>query len=166
MLGYSHEAFLGKRLWEIGAFRDMEASKAAFLELQGKGYIRYEDLPLETRDRGQIDVEFVSNVYLVNHKKVIQCNIRDITQRRRIEEERRRLTDDLQDALAKIKRLRGLLPICASCKKIRDDKGYWNQLETYIQDHSEAEFSHGFCPECMKKLYGVSLDEDTDSKKQ
>jgi PAS domain S-box-containing protein len=166
MLGYSHEAFLGKRLWEIGAFRDMEASKAAFLELQGKGYIRYEDLPLETRDRGQIDVEFVSNVYLVNHKKVIQCNIRDITQRRRIEEERRRLTDDLQDALAKIKRLRGLLPICASCKKIRDDKGYWNQLETYIQDHSEAEFSHGFCPECMKKLYGVFLDEDTDSKKQ
>jgi PAS domain S-box-containing protein len=166
MLGYSHEAFLGKRLWEIGAFRDVEASKAAFLELQSKGYIRYEDLPLETRDRGRIDVEFVSNVYLVNHKKVIQCNIRDITQRKRIEEERRRLIYDIQDALTKIKRLRGLLPICASCKKIRDDKGYWNQLETYIQEHSEAEFSHGFCPECMKKLYGVVLEEDTDSKKQ
>jgi len=166
MLGYSHEALLGKRLWEIGAFRDIEASKAAFLELQSKGYVRYEDLPLETRDGGHIDVEFVSNVYLVNHKKVIQCNIRDITQRRRIEEERRRLTYDLQDALTKIKRLRGLLPICASCKKIRDDKGYWNELETYIQEHSEAEFSHGFCPECMKKLYGVVLEEDTDSKKQ
>jgi PAS domain S-box-containing protein len=166
MLGYPHEALLGKRLWEIGAFRDIEASKAAFLELQSKGYVRYEDLPLETRDGGHIDVEFVSNVYLVNHRKVIQCNIRDITQRRRIEEERRRLTYDLQDALTKIKRLRGLLPICASCKKIRDDKGYWNQLETYIQEHSEAEFSHGFCPECMKKLYGVVLEEDTDSKKQ
>jgi len=111
-------------------------------------------------------VEFVSNVYLVDHKKVIQCNIRDITQRKRIEEERRKLTNDLQDALAKIKRLRGLLPICASCKKIRDDKGYWNQLETYIQEHSEAEFSHGFCPECMKNLYGVILEQDTDSKKQ
>jgi PAS domain S-box-containing protein len=166
MLGYPHEALLGKRLWEIGAFRDIEASKAAFLELQSEGYVRYEDLPLETRDGGHIDVEFVSNVYLVNHRKVIQCNIRDITQRRRIEEERRRLTYDLQDALTKIKRLRGLLPICASCKKIRDDKGYWNQLETYIQEHSEAEFSHGFCPECMKKLYGVVLEEDTDSKKQ
>jgi PAS domain S-box-containing protein len=164
MLGYPHEALLGKRLWEIGAFRDIEASRAAFLELQKKGYVRYEDLPLETRDGGHIDVEFVSNVYLVNHRKVIQCNIRDITQRRRIEEERRRLTYDLQDALTKIKRLRGLLPICASCKKIRDDKGYWNQLETYIQEHSEAEFSHGFCPECMKKLYGVVLEEDTDSK--
>jgi PAS domain S-box-containing protein len=166
MLGYSHETFLGKRLWEIGAFRDREASKTAFSELQSKGYVRYEDLPLETREGGQIDVEFVSNVYLVNHQKVIQCNIRDITQRRRIEEERRRLTYDLQDALTKIKRLQGLLPICASCKKIRDDQGYWNQLETYIQDHSEAEFSHGFCPECMKKLYGVVLEEETDPKKQ
>jgi PAS domain S-box-containing protein len=166
MLGYSHETFLGKRLWEIGAFQDIEASKAAFSELQNKGYVRYEDLPLETREGGHIDVEFVSNAYLVNHKKVIQCNIRDITQRRRIEEERRRLTHDLRDALTKIKKLQGLLPICASCKKIRDDKGYWNQLETYIQDHSEAEFSHGFCPECMKKLYGVVLEEDTDSKKQ
>jgi PAS domain S-box-containing protein len=165
MLGYSHEAFLGKRLWEIGAFQDIEASKAAFSELQNKGYVRYEDLPLETIEGEHIDVEFVSNAYLVNHKKVIQCNIRDITQRRRVEEERRKLTNDLRDALTKIKKLQGLLPICASCKKIRDDKGYWNQLETYIQDHSEAEFSHGFCPECMKKLYGVVLEADTDSKK-
>jgi hypothetical protein len=49
--------------------------------------------------------------------------------------------------------LRGLLPICASCKKIRDDKGYWNQMETYIEAHSEADFSHGVCPECMERLY-------------
>jgi len=166
MLGYPHEALLGKRLWEIGAFRDIEASKAAFLELQSKGYVRYEDLPLETRDERHIDVEFVSNVYSVNHKRVIQCNIRDITRRKRIEEERRKLTLDLQDALAKIKRLRGLLPICASCKKIRDDKGYWNELEAYISDHSEAEITHGFCPDCLKNLYGVVLEEDTDSKKQ
>ena len=60
----------------------------------------------------------------------------------------------VQDALAKIKTLRGMLPICASCKKIRDDKGYWNQIENFILDHSEAEFSHGLCPECMDKLYG------------
>jgi PAS domain S-box-containing protein len=166
MLGYSHEAFLGKRLWEIGAFRDIEASKAAFLELQSKGYVRYEDLPLETRDERHIDVEFVSNVYSVDHKRVIQCNIRDITLRKRIEEERRKLTYDLQDALTKIKRLTGLLPICASCKKIRDDKGYWNELEAYISEHSEAEITHGFCPDCLKNLYGVVLEEDTDSKKQ
>jgi len=85
MLGYAREEFLGKKLWEIGGFEDVEASKVAFLELQGKGYIRYEDLPLETRDGRRINVEFVSNVYSVNHAKVIQCNIRDITERRRAE---------------------------------------------------------------------------------
>ena len=86
MLGYTREDFLGKKLWEIGSFKDIERSKAVFSELQSKGYIRYEDLPLETREGRRIDVEFVSNVYSVNHKKVIQCNIRDITERRRAEE--------------------------------------------------------------------------------
>ena len=166
MLGYSHKDLMGRKLWEIGAFQDIEASKVAFLELQRKGYVRYEDLPLETRDERQVDVEFISNVYFVNHKRVIQCNIRDITLRKRIEDERRKLLHDLQDALTKIKRLRGLLPICASCKKIRDDKGYWNELEAYILEHSEAEITHGICPDCMKKLYGAVLEEDFDSKKQ
>ena len=64
-----------------------------------------------------------------------------------------RTLDKLKEALANIKTLRGLLPICASCKKIRDDKGYWNRLETYIHDHSEADFTHGICPECSAKLY-------------
>ncbi len=61
--------------------------------------------------------------------------------------------EELQDALANVKILSGLLPICSSCKKIRDDKGYWNQIESYIKEHSEAEFSHGICPDCAKKLY-------------
>jgi len=61
--------------------------------------------------------------------------------------------ETLRDALNRVKLLSGLLPICASCKKIRDDKGYWSQIESYIREHSEAEFSHGICPECAKKLY-------------
>ena len=61
--------------------------------------------------------------------------------------------NELQEALSEIKTLSGLLPICASCKKIRDDKGYWNQIEAYIRDRSEAEFSHSICPECAKHLY-------------
>ncbi len=85
MLGYSHEELLGKKLWDIGFFKDIVASKAAFLDLQTKGYVRYEDLPFETKDGRSIDVEFVSNVYLVNHNKIIQCNIRDITERRQAE---------------------------------------------------------------------------------
>ena len=120
MLGYSHEEFLGKKLWEIGPFKNMEASKAAFLELQGKGYVRYKDLPLETKDGRPIAVEFVSNVYLVNHHKVIQCNIRDITERKLIAEalqqahnelERRveERTVELRTALSEIKTMKDQL---------------------------------------------------------
>ncbi len=96
MLGYSHEDFLGKKLWEIGAFKDIEASKAAFLELQSKGYVRYNDLPLETKDGRPMAVEFVSNVYLVNHHKVIQCNIRDITERKRLGEALQKAHNELE----------------------------------------------------------------------
>ena len=59
----------------------------------------------------------------------------------------------LQEALSKVRQLSGMLPICASCKKVRDDRGYWTQIEAYISDHSEAEFSHGICPDCGDKLY-------------
>jgi len=78
---------------------------------------------------------------------------KEIELRKKTEEEREKLIKDLTEALAKVKTLSGLLPICASCKKIRDDKGYWKQIEEYIRDHSEAEFSHSICPECAKKLY-------------
>jgi diguanylate cyclase (GGDEF)-like protein/PAS domain S-box-containing protein len=86
LLGYNKETFVGKKLWEIGAFKDAEASKKAFAELQTKEYIRYENLPLETSDGREIAVEFVSNVYSVDNKRVIQCNIRDITERKKMEE--------------------------------------------------------------------------------
>jgi len=96
MLGYSHEDFLGKKLWEIGAFKDVEASKVNFGELQNKGYVRYDDLPLETKDGRSIAVEFVSNVYRVNHHKVIQCNIRDITARKLLGEALQKAHDEME----------------------------------------------------------------------
>lgn len=77
----------------------------------------------------------------------------EIAERRRAEEQREKLIAELREALAKVKTLSGLLPICASCKKIRDDQGYWHQVEVYVRDHSEADFSHGICPDCQKKLY-------------
>jgi PAS domain S-box-containing protein len=83
----------------------------------------------------------------------------DITERRQAEHEQQRLIHELQEALANVKTLRGLLPICASCKKIRDDHGYWNQIETYIMTHSEADFTHGICPDCTKRLYGDLYDD-------
>ncbi len=78
---------------------------------------------------------------------------RDITQRKQIEAEREMLIIDHMEALSKIKTLSGMLPICASCKRIRDDDGYWNQIESYIRDHSDAEFSHSICPECAQRIY-------------
>jgi PAS domain S-box-containing protein len=85
MLGYTHADFVGKKLWEIGPFKDIPAARSAFRELQQKGVIRYEDLPLETKDGRRISVEFVSNVYNVDGMRVAQCNIRDITERVRAE---------------------------------------------------------------------------------
>jgi two-component system sensor histidine kinase VicK len=86
---------------------------------------------------------------------------RDITQRKELEQEREQLIIDHMDALSQIKTLSGMLPICASCKRIRDDKGYWNQIEAYIQEHSEAEFSHGICPECAGKIYPKYYRDET-----
>jgi diguanylate cyclase (GGDEF)-like protein/PAS domain S-box-containing protein len=86
MLGYSREEFVEKKLWEVGAFKDIEASQEAFEALQKNEYIRYEDLPLRAKSGTLIDVEFVSNVYLVGGEKVIQCNIRDITERKQAQD--------------------------------------------------------------------------------
>src|ERR1051325_3631908 len=90
LLGYRHEDLLGKELWEIGLLKDEEASRAAFQELQEDGFIRYEDLPLQTNTGVRREVEFVSNLYQENGHKVIQCNIRDITERKHVEEIGRR----------------------------------------------------------------------------
>jgi hypothetical protein len=72
---------------------------------------------------------------------------------RQLKAREKHLKQRVDEAVAKIKVLSGFLPICASCKKIRDDQGYWNQIEAYIQDHSEAEFTHGLCPDCIRRLY-------------
>ncbi len=97
MLGYSRDEFMGKELWEIGLFRDKQASQAAYSELQEKGYIRYDHLPLETKDGKQAEVEFVSNVYQVDHRPIAQCNIRDIGERSRLERKMHEQAEALAD---------------------------------------------------------------------
>ena len=77
----------------------------------------------------------------------------DVTERKEAELENQHLLVELQEALDNVNVLSGLLPICESCKKIRDDRGYWNQIESYIRDHSDAEFSHSICPDCAAEIY-------------
>jgi PAS domain S-box-containing protein len=97
LLGYSQQAFLGKELWEIGLFSERSENEAAFRELQEQGYIRYDHLPLQTKDGRRTEVEFVSNVYRVDHRAVAQCNIRDISERSRMERRLREQTEALAD---------------------------------------------------------------------
>ena len=80
-------------------------------------------------------------------------------ERKKLENEKHQLIEELQEALAKVKTLSGMLPICSSCKQIRDDKGYWNQVDTYIHEHADVEFSHALCPDCAKKLYPDYYDK-------
>lgn len=141
---------LGNRQWNIPKLREL-------LE---------EILPQSTEFRDfEVEHYFQSigqRIMILNARRLIRpydkgpqilLAIEDVTDRHQAERERDRLIKELQDALAKIKTLSGLLPICASCKKIRDDKGYWTQIETYIRNHSEAEFSHSICPDCAEKVY-------------
>ncbi|MCG2769935.1 MAG: response regulator [Anaerolineae bacterium] len=86
--------------------------------------------------------------------------IEQVLHQHNLTEERERLIVELQKALAAVKVLAGLIPICASCKKIRTDEGYWEAIEVYIRDHSEADFTHSICPECVEKLYGDVLESE------
>ena len=97
-------------------------------------------------------VEVYSGPITLNGSNYLYSIIHDISERRKAEDEKERLILELRDALGRIKTLSGLLPICASCKKIRDDHGYWTQIESYIEERSDAEFTHGICPECKEKF--------------
>jgi len=97
-------------------------------------------------------------------KRSCLASVRDITERKKAEEERKKVILQLQNALEKVKTLSGLLPICSFCKKVRDDDGYWRQIESYIEAHSEAEFSHSMCQECARKHYPELYDGKSEEK--
>lgn len=111
----------------------------------------YEDLEIKVHER---------TAELFNANEALK---KEIEQRALAEKEREELITDLREALTKVRTLSGLLPICASCKKIRDDSGYWNRIEDYISKHSEAEFTHGLCPECARRLYPEFWGPETAS---
>ncbi|MBC8412937.1 MAG: response regulator [Nitrospira sp.] len=97
-----------------------------------------------------------------NYLKLLPLTVDNVLKRKSAEDSREQLIHDLQKALKNVKQLSGMLPICSGCKKIRDDQGYWKQLEDYISSHSEAEFTHGLCGDCMERIYGAYLKKDPD----
>ena len=155
-LGYTDNEMMGMNFRQ---FMDDENASKVF-EVYSRVFLTGEsikgvDWELRSKEIGTIPVE--SSISLIRNTQGNPIGfrgiIRDITERKRAEEAREKLILELQQALSEVKTLSGMLPICASCKKIRNDKGYWEQIESYIGERSEAEFSHGICPDCIKKLY-------------
>jgi PAS domain S-box-containing protein len=116
------------------------------------------ELLARRKDGTLFAMEFSSVIFHDPAGNTRTCLIfRDISGRKAADDERERLIHDLQEALAHVKTLSGLLPICASCRKIRDSEGHWHHLETYIRKHTEADFTHGICPDCRRVLYPESF---------
>ena len=156
LIGYSRDELLTMRISDVEAIERQEETAQRIKRIMEIGGARFETCH-RCKDSKIIDVEVSVNYAKIGNERLFVF-LRDITERKRIEGERDKLIHELQDALANIKTLRGLLPICSYCKNIRDDKGYWNRIESYIQDHSGAEFTHGMCPECLKKHYPDLVD--------
>jgi PAS domain S-box-containing protein len=152
--GYAKEEIEGKKSWtEFVVENDLERLKGyhRLRRADPNAAPKYHEFGFVDRRRSVKHV-YVTAAMLPGSRKGV-ASFLDITEHKRMEEERERLIKELQNAVSEIKTLGGMLPICGSCKKIRDDKGYWNQIENYIRDHSEADFSHSICPDCAKKLY-------------
>jgi PAS domain S-box-containing protein len=152
-LGYSRDEFRSMLprdiMDELLAHSEFSRIEA---ELSSQGQVVFETTEV-AKNGTRIPVE-VSACTLKRGKKNMWIAIsRDISERKRVEKDKENLILELQKTLLEVKTLRGILPICSSCKKIRDDKGYWNQVEVYVRDHTEATFSHSICPECAKRLY-------------
>lgn len=161
-VGKTLDEIIGRKIWDV--FEKDEADKR-FATVK-KVFAEGKTEEIEVR----VPLPSGDTYYLTTAKPILDesgavetviCTSKNITKRKLAEIALEKERDNLLKALMEIKTLSGLLPICATCKKIRDDKGYWNQIESYISAHSKAEFSHGICPECANKLYSeLNIDPD------
>jgi len=147
LLNLNTSSSIGKKIEELAS------DWPQFLEACSQAENESQEITLESESPLHLDLRIrpLTDAKGQNRGKLI--TLRDITTRKQLESEREELIQELQEALAHVKNLSGLLPICASCKKIRDDEGDWHQVEVYVRNHSEVEFSHGICPECIQTLY-------------
>jgi len=169
--GYQKEDFDSRRLkWsDIILPEDLKKAKSKFIKAYKTNHQYRREYRIRNRQgeimwihsKGQI---ILNQTGAIDHIAGVFFNVTKLKEaqekRKQAEREREKVIHELKDALAQVKTLKGLLPICSHCKKIRDDEGYWQQIEEYIHDRSEAEFSHGICPDCFKKHYADFFDDD------
>lgn len=163
-LGYKKEEVIGRPVFDIYAPESAEYAKSTIFPLFVKtGSIIGEELKVLRKDGSTIEVSLNVSAIRDANGKIIQGRsiLRDISKQKQLRDERENLIQHLQDALQEIKVLRGILPICSFCKRVRDDQGYWERVDIYLQKHSLADISHGICPECTKIHYPeVKIKED------
>jgi PAS domain S-box-containing protein len=150
--GFSPDEFIGKHVNELNAHPSF-AQGVIIPAIKATGRWNGE-LMVVHKDGREFPIWLSASMVMGERDQPVAMVgvIKDMTRRKEAEKERDALIAELQDALSKIKTLSGLLPICAWCKKIHDDKGYWKKVETYVEEHSDASFTHGICPECLKKV--------------
>jgi len=156
MLGYTLEEMSTLHVWDWEYLYPKERVWEMLRTVNSSG--DHFETQHRRKDGSVYDVEISTNGAVIGGKKYVFCVCRDVTERKQAEREREALIRRLQDALAEVKLLRGMVPICSYCKRVRDDKGYWEQVEVYIERQSGAGVTHGICPECLKK-YFPDLDE-------
>lgn len=163
--GWDGNEALGRSLSDVLALTDgaEQPGKDPFTRVKERGgFIEWTSQTwLRSKSGGRTPVDYTAAP--IRHPDGTLTGVvvvfRDITARQQAEEERERLISELQESLAKVKQLSGLIPICASCKKIREDRNYWTAVEAYVASHSEAKFSHTVCPDCLRKLYPDFAEE-------
>jgi PAS domain S-box-containing protein len=155
IVGYSEEELLGRPFQDITHPDDLDADLAYVRQLLA-GEVRYYHMEKRYFHKNGDVVWILLSVALVHDKdgrpSYFVAQIQDITARKRAEAERESLIRQLQEALASVKTLRGLLPICAWCRQVRNDDGYWKDLETFLRDNLDVDFTHGMCPACLRQV--------------
>lgn len=159
MLGYTMEEALMLHVWDWEAHFSRDHIQAMAGIIDGGGH--HFETCHRRKDGSVIDVELSNSATYYCGRKLIFCVCRDVTERKRAEMERERLLKTLREADAEIESLRGILPICMYCKKVRDDEGYWEKVEVYLSRYAHSDVSHSICPECMKEHFpGLDIPGD------
>ena len=138
-------------------FKDFHTTPEEFIkwreELEREGTVTFFETKLRSYTGEARHIEIHARALRESGQIIYEGSVEDVTKRKLAQIEKEKLFRELQETLGKMKTLTGLLPICASCKKIRDERGAWNLLESYIEHHSNAHFTHSFCPDCVRRLY-------------